>query len=128
MIWVPRIERTSEEKKPCPDLWLRGSGPVVHRWADAVRFTLIRAHSTAASSSHERRFDAQPGQAWEAGMKVARTTSAPNLTTGGSSYSLFASGVEGSGVSFEPGIAVDHANQFCQWVADVIMQHGGMMT
>lgn len=57
-------------------------------------------------------------------MMVARTISAPNL--GG--YSLFASGVEGSPASFEPGIAVDHARQFCQWVADVIVEHGGMMT
>ncbi|KAJ8602510.1 hypothetical protein CTAYLR_001274 [Chrysophaeum taylorii] len=58
-------------------------------------------------------------------MMVARASGA---ALGGSSpsYSLFASGVEP--VSFEPGIAVDHANQFCQWVADVILQHGGMMT
>lgn len=59
---------------------------------------------------------------------VARTVSAPNLE-GQASYSLFANG--GGENGFEPPniVAVDHANQqFCQWVADVVVRHGGMMT
>ena len=48
------------------------------------------------------------------------------MTLRGASYSLFQSDPKDG--SFEPGIGADHANQFCQWVADVIVQHGGMMT
>ena len=46
---------------------------------------------------------------------------------GGSSYSLFQSGVEGT-ATYEPAIAAETTSQFCNWVTDVILQHGGMMT
>ena len=47
---------------------------------------------------------------------------------GSSSYSLFQSGVQGSTATYEPAIAAETTSQFCNWVTDVILQHGGMMT